>query len=113
MPVSRYTISLEPPTSDGEFLEQSRNVSEALSGLAEQVEAWVDGLAALNMPAPILAAFQAIPEGLQEAAGQAVSGAQQFQEHFEEARNVAQRGMRIDGTDAAYDLVRDSGRTWP
>jgi hypothetical protein len=101
MPVSRYTISLEPPTSDGEFLEQSRNVSEALAGLAEQVEAWVDGLAALNLPAPILADFQAIPEGLAAAASQAVSGAQQFQEHFEEARGVAQRGMRIDGTDAA------------
>ena len=101
MPTSKYVVSLEPPATDGEFLEQSKTVAEMLTGLAEQIEAWTDGLAALNMPAPILDAFQAIPEALQEAAGQAVNGAQQFQEHFEEARNVAQRGMRIEGTDAA------------
>jgi hypothetical protein len=101
MPVSRYTISLEPPTSDGEFLEQARAVSQALTGLAEQVEAWADALSALKMPAPILDAFRSIPEGLNDAAGQSVSGAQQFEEYFEEARNIAQGGMRIEGTDAA------------
>jgi hypothetical protein len=101
MPVSRYTISLEPPSSDGEFLEQSRTVAEMLTGLAEQIEAWTDGLGTLGMPAPILQAFLAIPEALQTAAGQSVGGAQQFQEYFEDARNIAQRGMRIDGTDAA------------
>jgi hypothetical protein len=101
MPVSRYTISLEPPTSDGEFLEQSRAVAEALTGLAQQVEDWTDSLGTLGMPSGILDAFRAIPEGLATAAGQSVGGAQQFQEYFEEARNIAQKGMRIDGTDAA------------
>jgi hypothetical protein len=101
MPTTRYTISLEPPASDGEFLEQSRTVAEALSGLAEQVEAWTDNLAALDLPAPILDCFRSIPEGLQAAAGQATAGAGQFQAHFEDTINVAQRGMRFDGSDAA------------
>lgn len=101
MPTSRYSISLEPPTTDGEFLEQSRDVSQALSGLADQIEAWVDGLAALNMPPAILADFQDIPEGLQDAAGRARAGAQHFEEHFEDTRHIASRGMRFDGTDSA------------
>lgn len=101
MPTSRYTISLEPPTTDGEFLEQSAGVAQALTGLAEQIEAWTDGLAALNLPAPILESFQSIPEGLVTAASQATAGAQQFETHFEETRAVAQRGMRFTGNDGA------------
>jgi hypothetical protein len=101
MPTSKYVVSLEPPTTDGEFLEQSRTVAEMLTGLAEQIEAWTDGLAALNLPSEILDNFRSIPEGLNDAAGRSVSGAQQFESHFEDTRNIAQNGMRFDGTDAA------------
>ena len=101
MATSRVVLNLEPPTNDGELLEAATHAMGVLNGLADQFEQWADMLGSFNLPRPVLDAFAQIPDGLRTAAEGAHQGARLFEEHFEESRDVASRGLHITGQDAA------------
>jgi hypothetical protein len=98
---ARYTINLEPPSTDGEFLESCTHLGDVLKSLAEQVSNWADGLGSLNLPKSVLGPLEMISEGITEAAQGAAQSAKAFEDEFEDAREVASRGMHITGQDAA------------
>ncbi|MBO0805859.1 MAG: hypothetical protein J2P25_22655, partial [Nocardiopsaceae bacterium] len=97
----RYTINLEPPTTDGEFLDSCVHLGDVLKSLAEQVSEWAEGLGGLNLPKSVLSPLDQLSEGLTEAASGAAQAAKAFEDEFEDARDVASRGMHITGQDAA------------
>jgi hypothetical protein len=98
---SRYSINLEPPSTDGEFLESCVQLGDVLKALAEHVADWADSLSALNLPRSVLAPLHTVSEGIEEAASGATRAAASFEDEFEDARDVASRGMTITGQDAA------------
>jgi hypothetical protein len=98
---SRYAINLEPPATDGEFLESCVQLGDVLKSLAEQIGDWADGLSALNLPKSVLDPLHQVSEGITDAADGAAKAAAAFEEEFEDAREVASRGMHFTGQDAA------------
>jgi hypothetical protein len=98
---TRYAINLEPPTTDGEFLESCVALGDVLKSLAEQIGNWADGLGALNLPQSVLNPLHQVSDGITEAAAGAAQAAKAFEDEFEDARDVASRGMTITGQDAA------------
>ncbi|MEV4161433.1 hypothetical protein [Nonomuraea dietziae] len=99
--VARLLLNIEPPTTDAEFLEDCRAMADGLRMLADEIGNWAEGVAGLGLPASITEPLAAIGEGLNEAATGALRAATRFEEEFEEAREVAARGMTITGQDAA------------
>lgn len=99
--MSRLSINLEKPTSDAEFLEDCQLMADTMRILAEQVSEWAQGVAALGLPTSVTEPLNAIGEGLSEAAAGAARAATRFEEEFEDARDVAAKGMIITGQDAA------------
>ena len=98
---TRYAINLEPPATDGEFLESCVELGDVLKSLAEQISNWADGLGALNLPASVLNPLHQVSEGITDAAAGATQAAKAFEDEFEDARDVAARGMHFTGQDAA------------
>ena len=98
---SRYAINLEPPTTDGEFLESCTELGDVLKSLAEQIGNWADGLGSLNLPRTVLDPLHQVSEGITDAAQGASQAALSFADEFEDAREVASRGMHFTGQDAA------------
>jgi hypothetical protein len=98
---TRFAINLEHPTTDGEFLESCVQLGDALKSLADQIEEWADGLSALNLPRSVLTPLHQVSEGITDAADGATQAATAFENEFEDARDVAARGMTITGQDAA------------
>lgn len=98
---SRYAINLERPSTDAEFLESCIQLGDALKSLAEQVADWADSLSALNLPPSVLNPLHAVSDGIEDAAAGATKAATAFEDEFEDARDVASRGMTITGQDAA------------
>ena len=98
---TRFAINLEHPTTDGEFLESCVQLGDALKSLADQIEQWADGLSALNLPRSVLSPLHQVSEGITDAADGATQAATAFENEFEDARDVASRGMTITGQDAA------------
>jgi len=97
----RYAINLEAPTSDAEFLESCVEVGDVLRALASEIEEWAEGLKSLSLPTSVTHPLEAVAEGLGEAASGAARSAGAFEDEFEDAREVASRGMKITGQDAA------------
>ncbi len=97
----RFAVNLEAPTSDAEFLESCVELGDVLKALASEIEDWAEGLKGMNLPRSVTQPLDAIAEGIQEAASGAVDAAGSFEDEFEEAREVASRGMKITGQDAA------------
>jgi hypothetical protein len=97
----RYSINLEIPSTDGEFLESCVALGDVLKAIAAEIEEWAGSLAGLNLPSSVTQPLEAIAEGLNEAATGAARAAQAFEDEFEDARDVAARGMTITGQDAA------------
>ena len=100
-PMNRYAINLEHPTTDGEFLESCVQLGDVLKSLADQITDWADGLSALNLPASVLSPLHQVSEGITDAADGAAKAATAFENEFEDARDVAARGMHFTGQDAA------------
>jgi len=98
---SRYAINLEPPSTDGEFLESCVQLGDVLKALAGQVADWADSLSALNLPQSVLTPLHEVADGITDAATGAARAAAAFEDEFEDAREVASRGMTITGQDAA------------
>ncbi len=98
---TRYAINLEPPSTDAEFLESCVDLGDVLRSLAEQISEWAEGLSALHLPQSVLSPLQAVGDGIEEAADGAAKAAAAFCDEFEDARDVAARGMHITGQDAA------------
>jgi hypothetical protein len=98
---ARYAINLEPPTTDGEFLESCVQLGDVLKSLADQIGEWADGLSALNLPQSVLSPLHQVSEGITDAADGATKAATAFENEFEDARDVAARGMHFTGQDAA------------
>ena len=98
---TRFAINLEHPTTDGEFLESCVQLGDALKSLAGQIGEWADGLSALNLPRSVLNPLHQVSEGITDAADGATQAATAFENEFEDARDVAARGMTITGQDAA------------
>jgi hypothetical protein len=98
---SRYAINLEPPTTDGEFLESCVQLGDVLKSLADQIGEWADGLSVLNLPTSVLSPLHQVSEGITDAADGATKAATAFENEFEDARDVAARGMHFTGQDAA------------
>ncbi|MFB9890454.1 hypothetical protein [Planobispora takensis] len=99
--MSQLLINIEPPSTDAEFLEDCRTMADCLRTLSEEISNWAEGVAALGLPPSITQPLAAIGEGLSEAATGALHAAARFEEEFEEAREVAARGITITGQDAA------------
>lgn len=100
-PMNRYAINLEHPTTDGEFLESCIQLGDVLKSLADQIGDWADGLSALNLPSSVLSPLHQVSEGITDAADGAAKAATAFENEFEDARDVAARGMHFTGQDAA------------
>jgi hypothetical protein len=98
---TRYAINLEPPATDGEFLESCVQLGDLLKSLADQIGDWADGLGALNLPQSVLNPLHQVSEGITDAADGAAKAATAFEDEFEDARDVAARGMHFTGQDAA------------
>ncbi|GIH89905.1 hypothetical protein Psi01_05350 [Planobispora siamensis] len=99
--MSKLLINIEPPTTDAEFLTDCITMAECLRTLAGEIGTWAEGVAALGLPANVTDPLTAVATGLEEAAAGAVTAATRFEEEFEEAREVAARGLAITGQDAA------------
>jgi hypothetical protein len=97
----RYSINLEPPGTDAEFLESCVQLGDVLKALAEEVSNWADGLSSLHLPPSVLSPLNNLCEGIEEAATGAAEAAKAFEDEFEDARDVASRGMHFTGQDAA------------
>lgn len=98
---ARYAINLEPPSTDGEFLDSCTQLGDVLKQLAEQISNWADGLGALNLPQSVLNPLHQLSDGITDAAAGAAQAAKAFEDEFGDARDVASRGMHITGQDAA------------
>ena len=99
--MNRYAINLEHPATDGEFLESCIQLGDVLKSLADQIGDWADGLSALNLPQSVLSPLHQVSEGITDAADGATKAATAFENEFEDARDVAARGMHFTGQDAA------------
>jgi hypothetical protein len=99
--VSRFAINLEAPTSDAEFLASCIDLGDALRGMAEEIGEWAEGIASLGLPSSVTTPLNAVAEGITEAAAGAARAASSFADEFEDAREVAARGMKFTGRDAA------------
>ncbi len=98
---TRFVINLEPPATDGEFLESCVQLGDVLKSLADQIGEWADGLSALNLPQTVLNPLHQVSDGITDAAAGATQAATAFENEFEDARDVASRGMHFTGQDAA------------
>jgi hypothetical protein len=98
---TRYALNLEPPQTDGEFLESCVQLGDVLKSLAEEIASWADGLGALNLPQSVLNPLHQVSDGITDAAAGATQAAKAFEDEFEDARDVAARGMHFTGQDAA------------
>jgi hypothetical protein len=98
---TRYALNLEPPQTDGEFLESCVQLGDVLKSLAEEISNWADGLGALNLPQSVLNPLHQVSDGITDAAAGATQAAKAFEDEFEDARDVAARGMHFTGQDAA------------
>ncbi|MFI6325105.1 hypothetical protein ACIBG8_46845 [Nonomuraea sp. NPDC050556] len=99
--VSQLIINIEPPTTDAEFLDDCRSIAGVMRALAEEIGEWASGVAALGIPQEVTNPLAGIADGLTAAADGAMQAATRFEDSFEEAREVAARGMTITGQDAA------------
>lgn len=99
--VSQLIINIEPPTTDAEFLDDCRSIAGVMRALAAEIGEWATGVAALGIPAEVTNPLAGIADGLAAAADGAMQAATRFEDSFEEAREVAARGMTITGQDAA------------
>ena len=97
----RYAVNLERPSTDAEFLESAVQLGDVLKALAEEVSEWADGLSGLNLPSSVLNPLHQVSDGIEEAANGAAQSAKAFEDEFEDARDVASRGMHFTGEDAA------------
>jgi hypothetical protein len=97
---ARLAIGLEPPATDAEFLQSCAQLGDVLRSLAGQVSDWADRLAALNLPAAVLGPLLQASDRLTGAAGGTARAAAAFAGEFDDARDVAARGLRFTGQDA-------------
>lgn len=98
---TRFSVTLEPPRADGEFLDSCLWLGNVLTVLAGQVGDWAGQLADLNLPRPVLDALRQAAGSITGAAGGTAQAAKAFEGEFEDARDVAARGMHITGQDCA------------
>lgn len=99
--MARFLINLEPPTSDEEFLSSCVEIGDVFRSIADEVEEWAEGVAALGLPSSVTSPLHQIPEAIVEAAQSATQAAARFEDEFEEPREIASRGMKFTGRDAA------------
>ena len=92
-------VNLDQPATDSQFLESCARLGDALTSLARQVGNWASGLGALNPPQSVLDQLRRVSDGITGAAAIAAQAAGAFEEEFEDARDVAARGMTITGQD--------------
>jgi hypothetical protein len=97
--MTRLAIGLELPGTDGKFLQSCAQLGAVLRSLAGQISDWADHLAALNLPASVLDRLLQASDRLTDAADGTAKAAAAFEEEFDEARDVAARGMRFTGQD--------------
>jgi hypothetical protein len=98
--MTRLAIGLGLPDTDGKFLQSCAQLGEVLRSLAGQISDWADGLAALNLPASVLDRLLQASGRLTDAADGMTKATAAFEEEFDEARDIASRGMRVTGQDA-------------
>ncbi|WP_019632679.1 hypothetical protein [Actinomadura atramentaria] len=85
------------PTTDGEFLDTCLAMAARLRGLAVSLEVWSGALAALGVPAEVISWLDVSAHSLYEAADGATRSALTFATVFEDARDLAARGLHITG----------------
>ncbi len=98
---TRFAVSLPPPATDGEFLNSCARLGDVLQSLADQVSSWADSLGALNLPQSVLSPLHQAGDGIAASCIAAAQAARAFEDEFEDARNVAVRGLRFTGQDTA------------
>ncbi|MFD0535040.1 hypothetical protein ACFQY7_16135 [Actinomadura luteofluorescens] len=98
---SRYQVEFEKPTTDAEFLESCVTLADLLRQLAKSVEEWAGEVSSLGLPKQVTAPLDAVSEGIGEAATAVNRSASTFADLFEDARDIAARGMKFTGEDAA------------
>ncbi|GAA2124477.1 hypothetical protein [Actinomadura napierensis] len=98
---SGFSIDLEKPSTDAEFLESCQILADALRGLSKSVEEWAGDVSALGLPGQVTASLDAVAEGIGDAATGVNRAASTFEDIFEDPRDIAARGMKFTGEDAA------------
>lgn len=98
---SGFSIDLEKPSTDAEFLESCQILAHALRGLSKTVEEWAGDVSALGLPRQVTASLDAVAEGIGDAATGVNRAASTFEDIFEDPRDIAARGMKFTGEDAA------------
>lgn len=98
---SGFSIDLDKPSTDAEFLESCQILADALRGLSKSVEEWAGDVSALGLPRQVTASLDAVAEGIGDAATGVNRAASTFEDIFEDPRDIAARGMKFTGEDAA------------
>ncbi|MFC9975215.1 hypothetical protein ACFVH6_30405 [Spirillospora sp. NPDC127200] len=99
--MSTFSLDLERPTTDAEFLETCIVLGDVLRGLSKSVEEWAGDVAGLGLPGQVTAPLEAVAEGIGDAATAVTRSATAFADIFEEPREIASRGMKFTGEEAA------------
>lgn len=97
----RYQVEFEKPTTDAEFLESCVTLADLLRHLAKSVEEWAGEVSSLGLPKQVTAPLDAVSEGIEGASSAVTRSASTFADLFEDARDIAARGMKFTGEDAA------------
>ncbi len=95
----RYPIELPSLATDAEFLGACGCLADTLLKLAHDIEGWADVLSGLSFPRPVLAALADVTGCIAAAAVNILQAARALRSEYEDAREVAARGMRITGSE--------------
>lgn len=91
----------ETPQSDGEFLSLCAAAAQQLQQQAQALEELEATLAGLRLARSVVAEIQSAAQAVGEAAISVRNAAAKFEEEYDDVRQVAARGMRFTGADAA------------
>lgn len=95
--MTSYTIDLDLPATDAEFLASCVQLGDVLAALAGNIGTWADGLDGRDFPPSALNPLQQLGDGITHAASRATQAATAFEDEFQTARQVAARGLHFTG----------------
>lgn len=92
---------IEAPQSDGHLLANFHQLTEDFKAMAQAVSEHAGVLMSAQLPTSVTQEIHAAAECAAAGSNHVVKAGQAFEAHFQDARNVAQHGVKILGQDAA------------
>jgi hypothetical protein len=92
---------LDTPADDEEFLASCISLRDHLYALAGRLEEWAEHISGTGLPEPVVGPLFITAIRVREAAVLATRAAGAFRDGYEDARQVASRGLTITGRDTA------------